>query len=281
MLTKNTLILASVSISTLMSGGMAFAETSRTIDQDNAPHYSKEEAQQGLKDAGNAIEKTAKDMSNATKEALRDIKDKAVTPSKESLSISAANDNQTNANALIGKNVYDQQGQEIAEVKDIILDKSGDATMVVLSGGGWLGVGKLAAFDYDIVEKTNENGDIIAPLTMESIEKAAPFSYESSPGDHSAKMLPYNGYSVSELLEGDLMDPNGKIVAEVDNISFRDGRADTLTVGFNRTFGMGGKTTTMDFKELDIVNKDGKAHFKLNRHQAMLFGAYKEIALNQ
>jgi sporulation protein YlmC with PRC-barrel domain len=55
--------------------------------------------------------------------------------------ISAQSDGQLRADQLIGMTVYNGQGERVGAVHDIILDKDGKASGVVLSVGGVLGIG--------------------------------------------------------------------------------------------------------------------------------------------
>ena len=58
--------------------------------------------------------------------------------------ISAQSDGQVRADQLIGMTVYNDQGEKVGTVHDIILDKDGKATGVVLNVGGVLGIGAKA-----------------------------------------------------------------------------------------------------------------------------------------
>ncbi|HVT53663.1 MAG TPA: PRC-barrel domain-containing protein [Dongiaceae bacterium] len=58
--------------------------------------------------------------------------------------ISAQSDGQLRADQLIGMTVYNDQGEKVGTVHDIILDKDGKATGVVLNVGGVLGIGAKA-----------------------------------------------------------------------------------------------------------------------------------------
>jgi sporulation protein YlmC with PRC-barrel domain len=55
--------------------------------------------------------------------------------------ISAQSDGQVRADQLIGMTVYNAQGEKVGTVHDIILDKDGRASGVVLNVGGVLGIG--------------------------------------------------------------------------------------------------------------------------------------------
>jgi sporulation protein YlmC with PRC-barrel domain len=58
--------------------------------------------------------------------------------------ISAQADGQLRADQLIGMTVYNNQGEKVGTVHDIILDKDGKASGVVLNVGGVLGIGAKA-----------------------------------------------------------------------------------------------------------------------------------------
>jgi sporulation protein YlmC with PRC-barrel domain len=58
--------------------------------------------------------------------------------------ISAQSDGQLRADQLIGMTVYNDQGEKVGTVHDIILDKDGKASGVVLNVGGVLGIGAKA-----------------------------------------------------------------------------------------------------------------------------------------
>jgi sporulation protein YlmC with PRC-barrel domain len=61
------------------------------------------------------------------------------------------------ASKLIGHTVRNSQGREIAEIDDIIINKSGQIYQVILSFGGILDMGsKLVAIRFDSLEIENE-----------------------------------------------------------------------------------------------------------------------------
>jgi sporulation protein YlmC with PRC-barrel domain len=63
---------------------------------------------------------------------------------------------QVRANKIIGSSVYDRQNQDVASVKDLILDKSGRIVDVVLSYGSTAGIGgKYVAVAYGSLKMNN------------------------------------------------------------------------------------------------------------------------------
>jgi sporulation protein YlmC with PRC-barrel domain len=80
------------------------------------------------------------------------------TGSKDTASTGATMQNEAySAYKLVGINVYNQGNEKIGEVKDIILEKSGKADKVILSVGGFLGLGeRYVAVPYDQIKWVDE-----------------------------------------------------------------------------------------------------------------------------
>lgn len=84
---------------------------------------------------------------------------------------------QVRANKMIGASVYDRQNQDIASVKDLILDKSGKIVDVVLSYGSTAGIGgKYVAVSFGSLKMNNnrltldQTKDQIAALPQYQLE---------------------------------------------------------------------------------------------------------------
>lgn len=61
--------------------------------------------------------------------------------------------NQWRADKMIGLNVYDPQNNKVGDIKDILLDRSGQAEAVVIGVGGFLGMGeKNVAVPYNALQ---------------------------------------------------------------------------------------------------------------------------------
>jgi sporulation protein YlmC with PRC-barrel domain len=80
------------------------------------------------------------------------------TGSKDTASTSATMQKEEySAYKLVGINVYNQGNEKIGEVKDILLEKSGKADKVILSVGGFLGLGeRYVAVPYDQIKWVDE-----------------------------------------------------------------------------------------------------------------------------
>jgi sporulation protein YlmC with PRC-barrel domain len=277
-----TILLVGVSILTIsLASGSVAAVSERTSNQNDVPQYSKEEVKEGLSKAEDTVSGTVEDVSEAVEKTYQNIKN-AFSDDDKAVSKPVKINMRMTASGMIGKPVHNEAGERVAIVRDIILSKDGAATMVVLGDGDWLGLGKLAAFDYSVVTKTNNDGDIIAPLSEAMIDNSAPFSYLPSEGDSNVRMVPDNGYSVSALLDSELVDSQGQRVAEVENISFKNGQADWLVVSFNQILGLGGEKAVMNFDDPSLINSNnkGESYFKLSASQSKKFVAFKKTTTN-
>jgi len=104
---------------------------------------------------------------------------------------------QMRANKIIGSSVYDRQNQNVASVKDLILDKEGKIVDVVLSYGSTAGVGgKYVAVSFGSLKLNNnrltldQTKDQLAALPQYKLEDKATGSGEGAvppTGGHASK----------------------------------------------------------------------------------------------
>lgn len=231
-----------------------------------------------VKRAWKDIKQDSKTVYNNFKATVINENDK--TPTFKTVDVNT----RTSASGIIGKPVYNGKDERIATVKDIIVDKNGRATSVILADGEFPGLdGKLVAFDYGIITKLDKDGDVIVPLTEETLNNAVEFSYVDS-GTSNVRALGAN-YSVAKLLDGDLVDEAHKDIGDVEDITFRSGKANQLIVSFDKVLGMGGGKAALNYAAAKVVNEDGDADdndldFQMSASQAARFEAYKKTATN-
>jgi sporulation protein YlmC with PRC-barrel domain len=84
---------------------------------------------------------------------------------------------QSRASKLIGSPVYNQAGGSVGDIADLIIDRDGRVSAVVISVGGFLGMGKkLVALPMEAV-KFGENDRLTVNLTRDQIAMAPGYSY--------------------------------------------------------------------------------------------------------
>lgn len=268
-------ILTSVSVITLLFGvqtAVAHASNTATTTQDNKTF---------MEDVKDALQKTKDSITDTSKEAYEEVKYTLFDSADDDKGTEVVIDMRATADGMIDQPVHNAAGERIGTFKDIILNDQGDAVMAIVSDADFIDIGaKEAAFDYAFVAQRTRDGDVVMPLTEDAITKARPFSYDAGdPSDTKTQRMPANGYSVKNLLETDVMGPDNKEVGSVDNIIFREGRADAVIVGFDKILNMGGKKAALPFRELQLMrsSEDPKeAHFQLTAAQTAKFETFKQ-----
>jgi len=84
---------------------------------------------------------------------------------------------------LWDKSVYNAAGKSIGELKDVLIDKDGKVTALVVGVGGFLGLGeKNVAVDYDFVQKDGgiTPNRITLGLSEEDLRNAPKFERSSN-----------------------------------------------------------------------------------------------------
>lgn len=269
-MTKTTLLGAS--ILAILAALPAYAETA--VKANTSAEAKTENA---LDKTGDALSRAAARTEEAVENAYSDVK--AYFSDEDDLEVtSSINIAQSNtAQALLGTGVQNAEGKTIGKIHDVIVDAEGDAEMVVIEDNGMLGLGtKLAAFDYDVIEGFNKDRDVVVKLTEQSIKSAVPFDYEvSADADAKTTTIPQGNYSLSKILDADVVAPDGKKVADVETVSFDEDDIDYIVVAFDQILGMGGNKAALNMEALNLVEKDGKYAFQLSSQQTAQFENYK------
>ena len=83
------------------------------------------------------------------------------------------------------EDVYDNQDNKIGDVNDILLDKDGRVSTVIIGVGGFLGVGeKDVAVPFSALKVAEKEGDryLVINTTKEALEKAPGYIYDKDKG---------------------------------------------------------------------------------------------------
>lgn len=265
---KNKLLITA-SILAILNAIPALAETTKTQTEIKAEASTTGNI---VDDAKIAIE----DIKSDTAEAYEKIKATLIGKESTDKNVPVIIDSRQTADGIIGHHVYNEKHESVAKVTDIILDKDGKATMVVVADGAFIGMGKKAAFDYSAITRVETDGDVIMPLTEDIIDNAAAFSYDKAEGGDKVRVIPNNGYSVAKLLDGHLFNQKKKSVADIENILFKNGQAYQLIVSFDKTLGMGGKKAVLSYSDAKIIRDGEKLNFQLNVKKSAQFETYKK-----
>ena len=274
--------MTAVSLVALLGAAPAFAATTTTYDKDGSVVTSshdtslKQDMKEDWQKTKAAVARTA-DKADAKMDAAGDkLKAMMVSDDAKTKNAPITLDKRMTAEGIIGKPVYNQQNDKVAVVEDIILDKDGAAKLVVVKDGDFMGLGgKLAAFDYDAIIDRTKEGDVVMPITEKTIDKVAEFSYEPTTKEN-VRLIPDNGYSAKKILDGNLVDENGKKLAAIDNLSMRDGRAKLVIAAYDQVLGMGGDKVALNFDATRLVRDKDNVDLKLNQSQAAEFKNFEK-----
>jgi sporulation protein YlmC with PRC-barrel domain len=98
---------------------------------------------------------------------------------------------QTLASDLIGRNVLDSAGQQIAKISDLIFDDQSKIVGVVLATGGFLGIGEHSVgVELNQLTPNPEATGYVVALSRESIEGAPAFkTLAAAAAERDAEML--------------------------------------------------------------------------------------------
>ncbi len=267
---KRNLLIA-VSMAALLAAAPALAQSYSDNSNTTMSGKMSREWNSGKQAASNTMSNTRTTMSS------HDVVKAALLPKEAGAAAAPVSiDKRMTAAGMIGKPVYNQKNERVATVADVILDSSGRANMIVVKDSSFLGLGgKLAAFDYDSVIDRKKDGDVVMPITQKTIENVAEFSYKPS-DKPTTRVLPSNGFSLKKIMDGSLLDPSGKKLAAIDNVTLRNGRANLIIASYNRFLGMGGDKVALDFNASELIkDRRNNVDLKLNGDQARTFETFK------
>ncbi|CAM3795488.1 hypothetical protein RHSA111115_07145 [Rheinheimera salexigens] len=110
--------------------------------------------------------------------ALKDNKHREMSNTLNRKYLSVLPTNGMHASNLIGMNVKTANNEDIGEVQDLLIDSNGQVAAIVVSVGGFLGIGdKDVAVGWDNVTKSgnNDDGQLRLNVTRENLTSAPKF----------------------------------------------------------------------------------------------------------
>jgi sporulation protein YlmC with PRC-barrel domain len=80
------------------------------------------------------------------------------------------------ASDLIGKKIVSQQGQDLGEIKNLVISQDGQVEYIILSRGGMLGMGaKLVPVPWRAADLQVQENKITAGITKQQLQNAPSF----------------------------------------------------------------------------------------------------------
>lgn len=176
---------------------------------------------------------------------------------------------------IIGQSVYDARNEKVAKVEDILFDQNGQASKMVLSNGGIMGIGdKLVVVDFGLVYARTGDNDVIVPLTEDTIKRMTAFSYDADDASNGMQTLAAGQISAKAMLDGELLNEQGKEVGSIENITLTGNKANQVVVAYNTTLGMGGDKIAVPYDQLQRVGNASEVDFKLPSNLSARYETY-------
>ena len=162
---------------------------------------------------------------------------------------------------LIGKNVENVQGENLGEIKDLVIDVNNERVFyAILEFGGFLGMGeKLFAYPVRSFDQSSADTDkLVLNVDKEKLKAAPGFARDSWPDwlTYGKQVDKYYGETVklkpmanqrlvraSELIGKDVNDRMGKDMGEIDDmvVNMNSGRIHYAVLEFDQSWNLNDK----------------------------------------
>jgi len=193
------------------------------------------------------------------------------------------NRDQIEPRTLVGKSVYDVNGDKIGSVDDVILAPSGQgAQQAVIKSGGFLGIGEklIAVSISDLKPGRDKDTLVVNGLTRQQVRDMRTFAYDQStrswrngqtaagtagngtvgglaPAPAPAPTAAMANQAEPRMLIGkEVVDANGKRIGTVDNILMDESgsKPEKAIIASGGFLGIGQKLIAVDFSQLSLPN---------------------------
>jgi putative membrane protein len=163
-------------------------ETLPTLQKHLKTAQTLESSKRAQGEAPAASEATKPEMapSGAAKtEAAPSAETKKEASETKNAEMAAVPSDAVGVNDYYKQNVYDTSNNTVGEVSDLLLDKSGRVKAVILSVGGFLGLGgKYVSVPFNALQVTEKNGKryLVMDTTKEALKSAPGYKYDNTTG---------------------------------------------------------------------------------------------------
>jgi sporulation protein YlmC with PRC-barrel domain len=176
---------------------------------------------------------------------------------------------------IIGRDVYDTSNRKIATIDDVLFDSKGNASRVVLSNGGIMGMGaKLVVLDFGRIYQSASSQNVISTIAEDTIRQMTAYSTDPQDVREGMQTMGKNEISAKAMLDGELLNDRGNEIGSIENITIDNSKADQVIVSYDTTLGMGGEKIAIDYDRLQRVGNSSEVDFKLPADLTVRFEAY-------
>jgi len=190
------------------------------------------------------------------------------------------------ASKLIGSEVKNAQGENLGEIKDLVIDvKHGRVHYAILSFGGFLGMGdKLFAFPVGLFHQAADGDKVILNADKSQLKAAPGFEaqyypdwnapkYKADVDRHfgpkfALKSMPNQQLRrASELMDKDVNDRNGKDVGEIEDlvVNLGEGSVHYALLEFDQSWNLKDKLLAFPLSAFTFTGKDKSLVLNVDR----------------
>jgi sporulation protein YlmC with PRC-barrel domain len=199
-----------------------------------------------------------------------------------SRSVQAQTRNEMRASELLGKEVRNQQGQELGEIEDVLVDVStGRVQYAVLSFGGFMDMGdELFTFPLSAFDRSQRGEQLVLNVSSEQLQKAEGFDEENwpvygrdkdffdrvqnlfggQPAPDVTSQARLNSMRLSNMMGQDVSDRSGEYVGEIENVvvDMGRGRISYVLMEFDRDGTPNDKLIPLPMSALAAPTREGQ-----------------------
>jgi sporulation protein YlmC with PRC-barrel domain len=204
------------------------------------------------------------------------------------------------AGKLIGEEVIDANDKTVGEIESVIVDTKGKVTSVVLDVSGWLESEKRISVPWTDL-KADADGKIRSSLTKEAAQAAGGYSYSndvnrgkvlnesgqvyatdgtqepttaqttSADANRPAALNADGSMNASKVVGVNVINNANDTVGEISEVLLDDsGKVSGVVVDVGGFLGIGTHPVKLAWKQVKMVNKDGKLQAVVNMDKAAL-----------
>ncbi len=200
------------------------------------------------------------------------------------------------ASQLLGKNVENPEGENLGEIKDLVIDVNNERVFyAILEFGGFMGLGeKLFAYPVRSFNPTSANADkLVLNVDKEKLKAAPGFARDSWPDwlTYGKQVDQYYGETVklktapnqrliraSELIGKDVDDRVGKDMGEIDDmvINMNSGKIHYAVLEFDQSWNLNDKLISLPLKSFTYIADNQDLTLNLDKEAIDTKRAYQK-----
>ena len=200
------------------------------------------------------------------------------------------------ASQLMGKNVENPQGENLGEIKDLVIDVNNERVFYAIAEfGGFLGLGE-KLFDYPVRSFNQTSADtdkLVLNVDKDNLKAVPGFARDSWPDwlTYGKQVDKYHGETVklkpvpnqklvraSELIGKDVDDRAGKDMGEIDDmvVNMNSGRIHYAVFEFDQSWNLNDKLISLPLRAFNYVAGDQDLILNIDKESIDTKRAYQK-----